>query len=162
MTIRNIGKINIGASDVVLGDPFYDFGAWCQGMIRNVLLGEYSVVYFATQKERYNNSRIGFGILHNKQNVIPFEDLKWEAALGYFGVDAGMVSISDANTYQNWHQPCQRDIWWDNMIFGDNGIENNDISIFDNGILCNKFRGNLSVNIAKNQESKIIGIKVEL
>ena len=162
VTLKTIGTINIKVPEIMVSDPCYDIGTWCQGIIKDVAIGEYEVLYFEGYKSEYWPEDRLIGI-YLKDCDIKYKNLKWEDVAGSFGMDAGMASISDMETYKKWRKEDESDKWWDDLCFGNNGMVANDTRILDDGIICNSGYGDGSyyVKEARNAENKVVAIMIE-
>lgn len=107
--IKYIGKIKLN-NTVIVSDPCYKVGVWCQGEINNVLEGKYNV-YISEDDGRIKELVVS----HDSYLIIDFKDINIEQPFEV-GVDSGNVGIFDYKYYYDTHE--EEDIldeWYDNM-----------------------------------------------
>lgn len=107
--IKYIGKIKLNDT-VMVSDPCYKVGVWCQGEINNVLEGEYNV--FISEDDGRIKELI---VSHDKYPEIEVEDINIEQSFEV-GVDSGNAGIFDYKYYYDTHEEDDiLDEWYDNM-----------------------------------------------
>lgn len=107
--IKYIGKINLNDT-VMVSDPCYKVGVWCQGEVNNVLEGEYNV--FISEDDGRIKELI---VSHDNYSEIEAEDINIEQPFEV-GVDSGNAGIFDYKYYCDTHEEDDiLDEWYDNM-----------------------------------------------
>lgn len=108
--IRNAGTITLG-SKVIVSDPCYNLGTWCQGVLENVLPGEYNCSYnFDENEGRVSYMYVSHNSLDEKtvRNIVAYT----EAEDFEVGVDSGMAGIYDYDYYAAHHKDDLDKEWY--------------------------------------------------
>ena len=108
--IRNAGTITLG-SKVMVSDPCYKLGTWCQGVLENVLPGEYNCSYnFDENEGRVSYMYVSHNSLDEKtvRNIVAYT----EAEDFEVGVDSGMAGIYDYDYYAARHKDDLDKEWY--------------------------------------------------
>ena len=87
------------SNEVMVSDPCYTVGTWCQHKLTNVLPGEYQTMVMKFQDSMWGN-RCSFIIaVHKDYNTD--EKLNWrKVAVADIGVDSGQAGIFSMETYR--------------------------------------------------------------
>lgn len=110
--IKYLGKIKLNDT-VMVSDPCYKVGVWCQGEINNILEGEYNV-HISEDDGRIKELIVS----HDNYLVIDFEDINIEQPFEV-GVDSGNAGIFDYKYYYDTHEEDDiLDEWYDDMLAG--------------------------------------------
>lgn len=107
---RNAGTITLG-SKVTVSDPCYNLGTWCQGVLENVLPGEYNCSYnFDENEGRVSYMYVSHNSLDEKtvRNIVAYT----EAEDFEVGVDSGMAGIYDYDYYAAHHKDDLDKEWY--------------------------------------------------
>lgn len=108
--LRNAGTITLG-SKVMVSDPCYTLETWCQGVLENVLPGEYNCSYnFDENKGRVSYMYVSHNSLDEKtvRNIVAYT----EAEDFEVGVDSGMAGIYDYDYYAAHHKDDLDKEWY--------------------------------------------------
>ncbi len=104
------------ADKIVVSDPCYSLGTWCQGTLENMLLGEYICQYEYDEKEcRVASIRIHHSSLSPEQidnAAIDTVEAEFEV-----GVDSGMAGFFDYDHYVTHHEPDLDEKWYDDIYY---------------------------------------------
>jgi hypothetical protein len=95
----NLGSFNVNSGKVVVSDPCYDRGTWCQAVLENVKNGE----WIADVKQSDEGSwgiRNAELIAYHSGYGMP-KDYQWTKTSHDIGVDSGQAGIYDDNFYRN-------------------------------------------------------------
>ncbi|OJT57360.1 hypothetical protein [Bacillus licheniformis] len=94
-----LGTFEIKSGSVIVSDPCYEVGAWCQAKIDNVETGEWLAFVKQSDEGSWGIRNAELIIFHiNKMNR---ESFKWSMEDAYIGVDSGQAGIYDINAYRN-------------------------------------------------------------
>lgn len=111
---ENKGVITLGAK-VMVSDPCYGLGTWCQGVLENVLPGQYDCIVEYSDEGDWGTRVSAIEATHVDYNIFTlYEELeKFEV-----GVDSGQAGIFDYEYYAKYHMDATRrphvdDDWYD-------------------------------------------------
>ena len=96
---------------VMVSDPCYDLGTWCQGVIENVLPGEYDCLVKYVDTDSWGTRVAAIQAVHH--DYID-SDLKETMENFEVGVDSGMAGIFDYKHYARHHTGDECDEPWYN------------------------------------------------
>lgn len=114
VTIENKGIITLGAK-VMISDPCYGLGTWCQGILENVLSGQYDCNVEYSDEGTWGTRVSAIEVTHvdykGKFLMLLLEDFE-------VGVDSGQAGIFDYEYYAKYHmdateRPHVDDDWYD-------------------------------------------------
>lgn len=99
VTIDNLGVINL-KEKVMVSDPCYGLNTWCQGVLENVLPGEYQCFLECTDMKEWGNRVSAITVTHSDYvgKTYEYEDESFEV-----GVDSGQAGIYDYEYYSKFH-----------------------------------------------------------
>lgn len=97
------GTMHLG-EHVMVSDPSYDIGTWCQGKLTNVLSGEYDCFVRYSDEGRFGVRVAEIQAIHKGYVGT---DLNEEMESFEVGVDGGSAGIFDYNYYENSHEDRQ-------------------------------------------------------
>lgn len=164
ITTENKGFITLGEK-VMVSDPCYGLGTWCQGVLENVLPGEYDCVMERSDDCIWGNRVSAIEVTH-----ISYKGKYFFSACEDFqvGVDSGQAGIFDYEYYAKYHtdgngRPEVNNDWYDMVCdktytdyFDGNTIDNlgfaSSSGFGDGGYYC---------WTARNKDGKVIYIRVE-
>lgn len=155
--IKYLGKIKLNDT-VMVSDPCYKVGVWCQGEINNILEGEYNV--FISE----DDGRIKELIVSNdKYPEIEDWEINMEQSFEV-GVDSGNAGIFDYKYYCDTHEEDDiLDEWYDNMhtkLF-DNGYSKNWLFFRNHGVITSSGYGDGVYHCyTAEHDNKVIAIKI--
>lgn len=107
--------INLG-SKVMVSDPCYGLGTWCQGVLENVLPGTYQCDVEYSDEGDWGVRVAAIEVRHeNYDRPVEFEPEVFEV-----GVDSGQAGIFDYDYYARYHDSCDvrphvDDDWYDRV-----------------------------------------------
>lgn len=108
------GTINLG-NKVMVSDPCYSVGTWCQGVLENVKSGTWNCAYgFDEDEERVFYIHLSHNFLSEREIEDAMVDS--EAADFEVGVDSGTAGVYDYDYYTAHHSP-ERDEEWYGKLF---------------------------------------------
>lgn len=155
--IKYLGKIKLNDT-VMVSDPCYKVGVWCQGEINNVLEGEYNV--FISE----DDGRIKELIVSNDKYP-EIED--WEINMEQpfeVGVDSGNAGIFDYKYYYDTHEEDDiLDEWYDDMLAGlfDNEDSKNWLFFRNHGVITSSGYGDGVYHCyTAEHDNKVMAIKI--
>lgn len=90
-----LGEFEIKSGEVIISDPCYAIGTWCQGLVRNVKNGTW-VADVACLEESGRNA---FLVVHHKDYIMPMGTV-WEQLDFDIGVDSGQAGFYDYAGYK--------------------------------------------------------------
>lgn len=107
-------KINLG-NKVMVSDPCYGLGTWCQGVLENVKEGEYETSF--TRMEPVDGRIESITVIHS-ENIN--DELNFELEEFDVGVDSGQAGIFDYEYYSRYHSDSKEkeyvnDRWYDKV-----------------------------------------------
>jgi hypothetical protein len=167
-----IGNFQLG-NTVMVSDPSYAIGIWCQAKLDNVKFGEY--VGFA---EMIHDADWGVRVARlfalNKE-FMKIEYWDWELSGNEIGVDSGQAGIFDLSTYRN--DSVKIDNVPENALFDslkndEEGSEwylnltkitlDNDYAIYSNGIVSRSGIGDGGYSLFTTYENgEVIGMCID-
>ena len=155
--IKYLGKIKLNDT-VMVSDPCYEVGVWCQGEINNVLEGEYNV--FISEDDGRIKELI---VSHDNYLVIDVEDINIEQPFEV-GVDSGNAGIFDYKYYYDTHEEDDvLDEWYDDMLAGlfDNEDSKNWLFFRNHGIITSSGYGDGVYHCyTAEHDNKVMAIKI--
>jgi hypothetical protein len=95
-----VGEFQIISGTVVISDPCYALGTWCQGNLERVLIGKWaSFVKIATKRE-FRGCVIE--LISRAVDGIPIVNAGWQREVSFMvGVDSGQAGIFDTAHYRD-------------------------------------------------------------
>ena len=108
------GIIKLGEK-VMVSDPCYGLGTWCQGVFENVLPGNYRCMIEYSDEGSWGVRVAAIEVIHQDARVIRYETQDFEV-----GVDSGQAGIFDYEYYVKYHSDCKErphvnDDWYDRV-----------------------------------------------
>ena len=103
-------------SKVMVSDPCYGLGTWCQGVLENVLPGNYKCDVEYSDDGDWGERVSAIEVVHeNYDRPVEFEPESFEV-----GVDSGQAGIFDYDYYVKYHDDCDirphvDDNWYDRI-----------------------------------------------
>lgn len=112
----NKGSIHLGEK-VMVSDPCYGLNTWCQGVIENVLPGNYECYVEYTDKGDWGTRVSAIQVTHADYNAILPHDVREPFEVG---VDSGRAGIFDYDYYAKHHmdqsvRPHVNEDWYDRV-----------------------------------------------
>ena len=96
---ENKGTIHLGQK-VMVSDPCYGIGTWCQGVLDNVLEGEYECIVEYSDKKEWGIKVSAIQVIHkNYMN----DTFVYSAETFEVGVDSGQAGVFDYEYYCKYH-----------------------------------------------------------
>lgn len=113
ITVENKGTITLGAK-VMVSDPCYGLNTWCQGILENVLPGEYECVVGFVDEGKWGTRVAGIEVIHKDytEKLNGFNPEEFEV-----GVDSGTAGIFDYEYYAKYHSDCKEKYHVDNRWY---------------------------------------------
>lgn len=116
MTSKNKGVITLG-DKVMVSDPCYGLGTWCQAVLNNVLPGQYDC-----EVEYSDEGEWGIRVSAIEVTHINYKGkfLCLQCQTTYIGVDSGQAGIFDYEYYAKYHMDATErhhvdDDWYDRV-----------------------------------------------
>jgi len=115
-TVENRGIINL-SNKVMVSDPCYGLNTWCQGVVENVLSGEYECKVGFSDEDIFGNRVADITVVHKNYSE---EYLFYDAEEFEVGVDSGQAGIFDYEYYKKYHTDRNEsehvdDDWYDKV-----------------------------------------------
>ncbi len=159
MNIQTINKGTIHLNEqVVISDPCYELGVWCQIALDNVLEGNYRCFLNIADMGKFGKRVASMEVINldhidDKKRTYYPEDIP-------IGVDSGTAGIWDYISYKSSHTNKVDEQWYDRVVmslseYGDTVNGNSFVATSgfgDGSYLC---------WVAKNEDNKIIAIEIE-
>lgn len=98
-TVENRGFIKLG-DKVMVSDPCYGLNTWCQGVLENVLPGEYECKVGFSDEGDWGNRVADIEVVH-EDYIDKFLEMRPEEF--EVGVDSGTAGIFDYDYYTKYH-----------------------------------------------------------
>lgn len=159
------GDIVLGTS-VMVSDPCYSIGTWCQGVVGNVVPGTYKCYVEHCQDSFWGDRVSAIEVVHADYN---HSELDYVETNFEVGVDSGQAGIFNYNYYKKYHEDDNghkrlNDDWYDKVCgltstkdgFAGNTIDNNGLassSGYGDGIYW--------CYISHDQNENVIAIRVD-
>lgn len=89
MREKSLGKFVLKDATVVVSDPCYKKGTWCQAVLDNVKVGTWKAL--VKEKDKIIVELVAY---HNDVKNTSYLDEKWEEQPFYIGVDSGQAGFS--------------------------------------------------------------------
>lgn len=102
------GTITLG-SKVMVSDPCYKLGTWCQGVLENVLSGEYNCKVIFVDEGTWGVRVARIVVIHKDYEN---RTLRVERENFVVGVDSGTAGIYDYDYYTKYHTDKDKDNAW--------------------------------------------------
>ena len=150
-------KIRLG-NKVMVSDPCYELGTWCQGVLENVLPGTYNCDVEYSDEGAWGTRVAAIEVVHQNHNgfiVFDPEDF-------VVGVDSGQAGIFDYEYYARYHTNNVDGNWYDrvcNITLADESA-----GIIDElGFVSSSGYGDGGYGcwVARNSDGYIVGIRIE-
>lgn len=146
----------VNLTDIVyITDPCYEAGTWCQGVVTNVMPGEYRCIRRLAKDEIFNTA---FRVAQIRVIKIGYEaaSLKYKRLPITVGVDSGQAGIFNEKYYED-NQPKEE--WYDRICELTNDEH---FGVIDNeGVVSRTGYGDGSYRAyAAFYDGKIVGIKI--
>ena len=164
ITIENKGTITLGEK-VMVSDPCYGLGTWCQGVLENVLPGVYDCNVEYSDEGDWGTRVSAIEVTHEscRGKFIALECEDFEV-----GVDSGQAGIFDYEYYVKYHMDATErehvdDDWYD-MVCDLTYTDYFDGNMTDSlGLVSSSGYGDGGYNCwtAKNEDGRIVAIRVE-
>ena len=157
--IKKIGQIEL-SDTVVVSDPTYELGIWCQGIIKNILPGVYNC-YIEISDENDWGLRCSRIFVINKDYEFEESDYRFDTREEFkIGVDSGQAGIFDLKYYQDTHTP-DSSTEWDDEIFEITTSQNKGGVIDKKGFIARSGFGDGAYDCCTSiRDGKIIGIEI--
>jgi hypothetical protein len=178
-TIVSLGKITLG-NEVMVSDPSYKIGIWCQAKLDNVLEGAYVVCIEKIDTEDWGIRNSRLIVLH--ENYVPTMNADdWIIHPTEIGVDSGQAGIFSIETFRNdkveiktpektydgrnFAFPVEEegDAWYQKMCRMTLADLQSSYGTYENGVVCTSGLGDggYVLMVAQNVEGKIVGMTID-
>lgn len=150
-------------SKVMVSDPCYGLGTWCQGVLENVLPGNYNCNVEYSDEGDWGVRVALIEVVHEDYDGVFCMDMEnFEV-----GVDSGQAGIFDYDYYAKYHDSCDvrphvDDDWYDRV--GDITLSEESAGSIDNlGFVSSSGFGDGGYTCwtERNKDGYIIAIRVE-
>lgn len=157
------GFIEIG-NEVMVSDPCYQPGTWCQGIIKNMKPGQYMVGGEVLDCDSWGKRIAKICIIH--EAYVYQKDklaLNWEDF--EVGVDSGQAGIFDLSYYmQNWVDNQTSEAWYSRVCdetYADDGFDFNTLD--DKCVVSSSGfgDGSYSCQTGKNENGDVVFVEID-
>lgn len=161
--ISKIGEIVLGPK-VMVSDPCYEIGVWCQGIIENVKSGRYNCYVDDGDAGTWGGRTYRLLAVHSDydvyNNVYCDDHLKFDV-----GVDSGTCGIFDFEYYKSNHNELgenniDQDTWYDINVFEE--CENGYNICDEKGVWSQSGYGDGSYNcyVQRDKDGNVVAIEI--
>lgn len=165
--IEHIGTFSLGTK-VMVSDPCYSLGTWCQGVLENVKSGIWEA-YLKMSDEGDWGIRVAELITVNSEHYKEHPIIMDEHQEFEVGVDSGCAGIFDYEYYCKYHTEDEKDKRWYETIICNQFFPTHNSSGWKNSIFTDSEGvasssgygdGGYDCYVARNDEGEIIGIRI--
>lgn len=164
--LEHIGTFSLGTK-VMVSDPCYKLGTWCQGVLENVKSGIWDA-YLKMSDEGIWGIRVAELIAVNSENYKEHPAIMDERQEFEVGVDSGCAGVFDYEYYCTCHtEENLNEDWYKKQIIqqffpGDESTWQKSVFTESNGVVSNSGYGDGSYDcyVARNDEGEIVGIRI--
>ncbi len=96
--MENIGKFKIKSGKIIITDPCYEKGIWCQERAENVKKGTWSAYIKKTNDQLFGERISELIAVHDDFDI---EEMNFEKHSNNIGVDSGQAGIFDEKYYKD-------------------------------------------------------------
>lgn len=162
INVENKGTIKLN-SKVMVSDPCYGLNTWCQGIVNNVLPGEYKCYVEYSDEGMFGVRVSAIEVVHQDyERPMEFVPEDFEV-----GVDSGQAGIFDYDYYITYHSDYQQrphvnDAWYDMVC--DITLNKEQAGVTEDfGLVSSSGYGDGGYTCwtARNNDGNIIAIRVE-
>ena len=101
-TTKNLGQFEIKSDKVMVSDPCYKIGTWCQGIVGNVKKGKWNAQIFVSDEGDWGNRVAVLIASHNSiKGQIAYTCPNWKEEKFEVGVDSGQAGIFDLKEFHS-------------------------------------------------------------
>lgn len=94
-----LGKFNISTGKVVVSDPIYEIGTWCQAVLENVKNGTWNATIEQSNEGDWGMRNAVLTALH--ETAVDFEESDWIPSDAQIGADSAQAGIYDFDFFGN-------------------------------------------------------------
>lgn len=102
-TTKKVGSFQVKSGSVMISDPCYKIGTWCQGVLKNVKKGKWNAIILKSDEGSWG-SRVAVLIAYHDSFVNPpsyGSYFPWHTEGFEVGVDSGQGSIVDLKEFHS-------------------------------------------------------------
>lgn len=153
-----LGTFEVSSGILVVSDPCYELGTWCQGILENVKNGIWKG-YIAGIKDNEWGARVSKLFASHIEHTIPGNFFPERTDIDV-GVDSGQAGIFDKKHYHGKEDDYGDGGWYDlccNITLSKEGA-----GIVEGGIVSSSGFGDgeYVCDIARNKDGQIIGVQI--
>jgi hypothetical protein len=147
--LKEVGIFEVKSGELMISDPCYELGTWCQGILDNVKNGKW-IGYVKPIKAMVGT------LIATHEDVEDIIDLTFETAGFEAGVDSGQLGIFDVPEFhpdnEDWYDLCctKTDSLMRAGIVSEGGV----VSCSGHG------DGGYTVQYSLDKESQVVAVKV--
>ena len=164
--LEYIGTFSLGTK-VMVSDPCYHIGTWCQGVLENVKSGVWEA-YLKMIDTGMWGVRVAELITISSEHCEKHLTIMDEHQEFEVGVDSGCAGIFDYEYYYKTHADEKvKEDWYDKQIMrqffpGDESTWQKSVFTESNGVVSNSGYGDGGYDcyVARNAEGEIVGIRI--
>ncbi|KYH29044.1 hypothetical protein CLTEP_27390 [Clostridium tepidiprofundi DSM 19306] len=160
----NLGTFENKSGKMVISDPIYELGTWCQGVL-DVKKGKYNAFLIKSDEGNWGIRCKEILVFH--EEVRDIENIEWDLTDINVGVDSGQAGFFDFKTYRKdkiipegstsfmpdepWYSTCC-----------DLTLSEEQAGVFESGLVSSSGYGDGSYScfVAKNENNEIIALRI--
>lgn len=156
------------SNNVIISDPCYELGIWCQMELNNMKPGNYIVHHKLTNGEDTFGERSSMILIIHQDHQLEY--LLWDM-IGTIGVDSGQAGIFDKDTYRKddlFHNAPKFDaegdedgnIWYNHMC--DKTLSEEQWGTYDRGVVSSSgFGDGMYETFTATVDNEVVGICID-
>ena len=94
-----LGQFNVSTGKMVVSDPIYTLGTWCQAVLENVKNGTWNATMEQSNEGDWGMRNAVLTALH--ETAVGFEESDWVPSDAQIGADSAQVGIYDFDFFWN-------------------------------------------------------------
>lgn len=150
-------KIRLG-NKVMVSDPCYELGTWCQGVLDNVLPGTYDCEVEYSDEGAWGERVAAIEVVHQDCGISAYEAEHFTV-----GVDSGQAGIFDYDYYAQYHTDDECDDDWYDRVCDITLAEESAGAIDELGLVSSSGYGDGSYTCytSRDRNGYIVAIRIE-
>lgn len=96
----NIGSFEVISGEVMVSDPCYEVGTWCQGKLENVLNGHWHATVLVSDEGSWGKRIAQLEVVHSGCTLRSLSS-GWKQEAFEVGVDSGQAGVFDTKHYRD-------------------------------------------------------------
>ena len=165
--MKGIGSFEIKSGNVMISDPCYKLGTWCQGKIKNVKKGLWQAEVKQSDEGDFGNRIAELIASHSNTGATT----EWKKTRLEVGVDSGQAGIFDLKEYHGGEDEYGEGGWYDKCchetLKKENGHQISSAGVIKGGVVSSSGFGDGGYDCfikrrrdSRNRAGKIVAIKI--